>query len=62
MFSGSVNAGFILALSFHHGEPDYVGVSTGVAYVREIPLQDFVLKMQRGGLYARVFAGHYSIM
>ena len=30
MFSGSVDAGFILALSFDHGdlEPDCVGVST----------------------------------
>ena len=31
MFSGSVNADFVLALPFHHGElePDSVGVSTG---------------------------------
>ena len=31
MFSGSVDAGFVLALSFHHGdlEPDCVEVSTG---------------------------------
>ena len=30
MFSGSVDAGFVLALPFHHGdiEPDCVGVST----------------------------------
>ena len=30
MFSGSVGAGFVLALPFHHGdlEPDCVGVST----------------------------------
>ena len=30
MFSGSVDAGFVLALAFHHGdlEPDHVGVST----------------------------------
>ena len=36
MFSGSVNAGLVLALPFHHGElePDYVGVSKGGAYVR----------------------------
>ena len=47
MFSGSVDAGFVLALSFHNGdlEPDCVEVST------------------RGGLCARgggVFAGHYG--
>ena len=50
MFSGSVDAGFVLALPLHHGgvEPDSVGVSTeGGAYVRDkIPLQDFALKMQ----------------
>ena len=30
MFSGSVDAGFVLALPFHHGdlEPDCEGVST----------------------------------
>ena len=38
--SGSVDAGFVLALPFHHGdlEPDCVGVSTrgrGEAYVRD---------------------------
>ena len=57
MFSGSVNAGFVLALPFHHGElePDYVGVSMGGGGLMcgvKIPLQDFALKMQ-GGAYAR---------
>ena len=35
MFSGSVDAGFVLALSFHHRdlEPDCVGASTREAYV-----------------------------
>ena len=52
MFSGSVNAGFILALPFHHGklEPDYVGVLTGELMCGiKIPLLDFALKMQGGG-------------
>ena len=47
MFSGSVDAGFVLALPFHHG-----GLMCGM----KIPLQDFVLKIQGGG----VFAGHYG--
>ena len=60
MFSGSVNAGFILALPFHHGklEPDYVGVLTGELMCGiKIPLLDFALKMQGGG---GLFAGHYD--
>ena len=56
MFSGSVVAGFVLALPFHHGElePDYVRVSTGGGLMCgiKIPLQDFALKMQ-GDLCAR---------
>ena len=37
MFSGSVDAGFALALLFHHGdlEPDCVGVSMRGAYARD---------------------------
>ena len=37
MFSSSVNVGFVLALSFHHGdlEPDCVDVSTWGAYARD---------------------------
>ena len=37
MFSGSVDAGFVLALLLHHGdlEPDCVGASTRGAYVRD---------------------------
>ena len=51
MFSGSVDACFILALPFHHGdlEPYCVGVLTragGLMHGMKIPLQDFALKMQ----------------
>ena len=37
MFSGSVDAGFILALRFYHGdpEPDCVGVSTSSRHLCE---------------------------
>ena len=52
MFSGSVDAGLVLALPFQHGdlEPDCVGVSTrgGLMCGIKIPPQDFVLKMQGG--------------
>ena len=52
--SGSVDAGFVLALPFHHGdlEPDCVEVSTRGGLMRgmKIPLHDFALKMQGGGL------------
>ena len=58
--TSSVDAGFILVLSFHHLEPECIGVSTkgGLMYRIEIPLQDFTLKMQgylctRGGLCMR---------
>ena len=52
--SGSVDAGFVLALPFHHGdfEPDCVGVLTrgGVLMCGiKIPPRDFALKMQWGG-------------
>ena len=54
MFSSSVDAGFVLALPFQHGdlEPDSVGVSTkdknaGRAYA-----------LGEGG---GVFAGHYGM-
>ena len=57
MFSGSVDAGFVLVLSFHHGdlEPDYVEVLTrgGLMCGIKIPPQDFLLKMQGWGLCAR---------
>ena len=46
MFSGSVDAGFILALPLHHGdlEPDCAGVSTrgGLMCGIKISLQDFM--------------------
>ena len=54
MFSGSVDAGFVLALLFHHRdlEPDRVGVSTKgrgeLMCGMKIPLQDCRLKMQEG--------------
>ena len=48
-----MDAGFVLALPFHHGdlEPDYVEVSTpggGLMHGIKIPLHDFALKMQGG--------------
>ena len=62
-----MDAGFVLALPFHHGdlEPDCVEVSTrgggGLMRGIKIPLHDFALKMQ-GGLMREggVFAGHYG--
>ena len=52
MFSGSVDADFVLTLPFHHGdlEPDCVRVSMGGGLMRGIkmPPQDFPLKMQGG--------------
>ena len=49
-----MDAGFFLALPFHHGdlEPDCVEVSTrggGLMRGIKIPLHDFALKMQGGG-------------
>ena len=50
-FSSSVDAGFVLALSFHHGdlEPDCVGFNKvgggGLMHGIKIPLQDFALKL-----------------
>ena len=58
MFSGSVDAGFVLALPIHHRdlEPDCVRVSTrggegggGLMRGIKIPQQDFALKMRGGG-------------
>ena len=52
--SGSVDVGFILALTFHHGdlEPDYVGVSTrgegGLMHEKKI-----LCAKNAGGAYAR---------
>ena len=70
MFSISVDAGFVLALLFHHGdlEPDCVGVSTRgwggelMCGIKILP-QDLALKMQGGLMRARVgvFTGHYDI-
>ena len=54
MFTSSVDAGFVLALPFQHGdlEPNCVGVLKRVegALMRriKISLQDFSLKMQGG--------------
>ena len=50
-FSGSADAGFVLALSFHHGdlEADCVGFDeVGGGWLMQgikIPLQDFALKL-----------------
>ena len=51
MFSGSVDADFVLALLFHHGDLE-PGVSTRMGI--KIPPQDFALNMRGGG---GVFAG-----
>ena len=61
MFSGSVDASFVLALPFHHGdlEPDCRSFDKGGLMCGiKIPLQDFALKMQgglmrKGGAYLR---------
>ena len=57
MFSGSVYAGFILVLSFHHGdpEPDCVEVSTrGGAYAQDKNTSARLsAKNVGGGAYAR---------
>ena len=56
MCSGSMDAGFVLALPFHYGdlelEPDCVGVlmeGGGLMRGIKIPPQDLTLKMQGGG-------------
>ena len=54
--SSSVNAGFILALPFHHGdlEPDCVGVSTGgLAYVRDKNTSARLCTKNAGRAYVR---------
>ena len=47
MFSGSVDAGFVLALPFHHGdfEPDWIGVSMRGGLMRKKGL--FVVNVAR---------------
>ena len=68
MFSGSLDADFVLSLPFHHGdlEPDCLGVLTreGLMHGIKIPPQDFALKMQGWLMRARggVFAGHYGTL
>ena len=67
MFTSSVDAGFVLALPFQHGdlEPDCVGVLIRGAYVRDKNTSaKLCTKNAGGGLCARrggVFAGHYSM-
>ena len=68
MFSGCVDAGFVLALPFHHRdlEPDYVGVSTrgGGAYAWDKNTSArLCAKNAGGGLMPKggVFVGHYGI-
>ena len=55
MFSGSVDAGFVLALLFHHGdlEPDCVGASTRGAYARDENTSTRLCAENAGGTYAR---------
>ena len=69
-FSSSVDAGFVLALSFHHGdlEPDCVGFNEvgGGAYARDKNTSTRLCAKivgGGGGLYARgdLLAGHYGI-
>ena len=54
MFSSSVDAGFVLALPFHHRDlgPDCVEVSTGWALVRGIKIPPQVSTKNAGGVYA----------
>ena len=67
MFSGSVDAGFVLALPFHPGdlEPDHVGASTRGAYARDENISArFCAKNAGGGgglcAMGGVFVGHYG--
>ena len=55
MFSDSVDAGFVLALLFHHGdlEPDCVGVLTRGAYARDKNTSARLSAENAGGAYAR---------
>ena len=56
MFSGSVDACFVLALPFHHGdlEPDCVGVSSmRGAYARDKNTSARLCSKNAGGLCAR---------
>ena len=50
-----MDAGFVLALPFHHGdlEPDCVEVSTGWAFVRGIKIPPQVSTKNAGGVYAQ---------
>ena len=67
MFSGSVDAGFVLALSFHHRdlEPDCVEVSMRGAYVQDKNTSVRLSAKNAGGAYicamGGVFVGHYSM-
>ena len=51
MFSGSVDAGFVLALPFYHGdlEPDCIGVSTRGGVGAEREGRDVAERRTRGG-------------
>ena len=55
MFTSSVDAGFVLALPFQHGdlEPDCVGVLTKGAYVRDKNTSAKLCAKNAGGAYAR---------
>ena len=61
MFSGSVDAGCVLALPFHHGdlEPDCVGVSTRGAYAWDINISARLCAKNAGGALRKGGGGAY---
>ena len=76
MFSGSVDAGLFLALSFHHGDPEpdlelcrsfdeSWGGGGGGGYARDKNTSARVCAENAGGAYVRggggIFAGHYGM-
>ena len=60
MFTSSVDAGFVLALPFQHGdlEPDCVGVLTRGAYVWDKNTSAKLCAKNAGGAYALGRGGH----
>ena len=64
MFSGSVDACFVLALPFQHRdlEPDCVSFDEGGAYAQDKNTSARLCAKNAGGLMRKggVFAGHYG--